>query len=72
MSDCDNTKTTRPRSSYGFTPEQFVEAWQTSKSAPEAARKLSQLTGKVVPPAVLHTRASTYRKKGVKLKKMRP
>lgn len=46
------------------TPSQFIEAWETSDSAKEAAEKLGMTRSAV------SARASQYRKKGILLKKM--
>lgn len=52
------------RTVYDVSPEQFVYAWQTSRSADEVAEKLK------MPKPIVHARASSYREKGVPLKKM--
>jgi transposase len=49
---------------YGVTAEKFVETWQACSSADEVAKKLD------MPKAIVHARASAYRRRGVKLKKM--
>jgi hypothetical protein len=53
------------RKEYGVSPEQFIEAWQTSETADEVARRLS------MPKPIVLARASTYRKMGLALKEMR-
>jgi hypothetical protein len=58
------------RTSYGITPEQFVTAWQTSRSAQEVADKLSVVASKAVPKAIVLARACSYRARGVNLKSM--
>src|SRR5436309_1183872 len=50
---------------YNVTPEQFVQAWQTSESAQEVADRLG------MPKAIVLARASTYRQQGINLKKMK-
>lgn len=47
------------------TPEHFVEIWQTSESAKEAASRLG------MPVAIASARASIYRTMGIPLKSMR-
>jgi hypothetical protein len=52
------------RTEYNVSPEAFIRAWQTSSSADEVAEKLK------MPKPIVHARATTYRKAGVKLKSM--
>lgn len=49
---------------YKVTAEEFVTAWNTSKTAKEVSERLK------MPPAIVHARASKYRKAGVRLKSM--
>lgn len=49
---------------YDVSAEEFVRVWQTSASSDEAAERLK------MPKPIVHSRASAYRKVGVKLKKM--
>lgn len=53
------------RKRYNLKPEEFVTAWQTSASVQEVADKFG------MPRDIVSARASSYRKVGVKLKKMR-
>jgi hypothetical protein len=53
-----------PRRKYDITPERFIQVWQTSKNASEAAELLG------MPKAIMFARASAYREQGIKLKKM--
>lgn len=53
------------RTEYGVSAEQFIMTWQNSESAAEVSEK----TG--IPIPIVHARASLYRRKGVKLKKMK-
>src|ERR1700690_1178724 len=50
------------RKDYGVSPAEFVEIWQSSQSTGEVVKR----TG--MPKRSVNARASTYRKKGVKLK----
>lgn len=50
------------RTVYDVTPEEFIEAWQTSKDAQEVADKLK------MPKPIVFARASKYRKQGINLK----
>lgn len=52
--------------SYQVTPSEFVVAWQTSRTTREVSEKLG------MPPANVRTRASLYRKRGIRLKKYQP
>jgi transposase len=52
------------KTDYGVTAEQFIVAWQTSKTAQEAADRLG------MPKPIVHARASAYRQAGIKLKLM--
>ena len=52
------------RAKYDVTPEQFITAWQTSESADEVAEKLK------MPKPIVLARVSSYRRAGLKLKKM--
>jgi hypothetical protein len=56
----DNEK----RRSYGVSPDRFIEVWETSESAADAAEKLQ------MPKPIVQARASNYRTAGVKLKPM--
>ena len=56
----------KKRNDYRVSPERFVVAWQASKSVAEVAEKLS------IPEDRVLSRASSYRKKGVLLKKFVP
>lgn len=47
---------------YKITPEKFVAIWQSSKTIDEAAKRLK------MPKAIACSRASYYRKMGIKLK----
>jgi hypothetical protein len=60
----------KARQKYGISDTQFVDAWQASNSAQEVADRLSTLSGKNVPKAIVLARKATYAKKGVELKKM--
>lgn len=53
------------RKEYNVTPEQFVMAWEASASAQECADKLK------MPKPIVLARASSYRKDGINLKKMK-
>jgi hypothetical protein len=53
-----------PRKKYEVTPERFIEVWQTSKNAREAAEILG------MPKGILFARASGYRSQGINLRKM--
>jgi hypothetical protein len=52
------------RARYDIPPEKFIEVWETSSTAEEAASRLN------MPKPIVHARASQYRKAGVKLKSM--
>ena len=52
------------KTDYGVTAEQFIVAWQTSKTAQEVADRLG------MPKPIVHARASAYRQAGIKLKAM--
>jgi hypothetical protein len=52
------------RQRYGVSPERFVDVWEMASSADEVAKLLG------MPKAIVHARVSTYRKMGIKLKKM--
>jgi len=54
----------KDRKGYDVTPEQFIEIWQASESAQEAADKLK------MPKGIALARASAYRNLGIRLKKM--
>jgi hypothetical protein len=54
----------KKRTEYDVTPEQFIEAWQTSQSAQEVATRLK------MPKPIVLARASFYRQAGINLKKM--
>lgn len=49
---------------YDVSPEQFCKVWTESNSADEVADKLG------MPKPIVHARASSYREKGIPLKKM--
>ena len=53
-----------PRKKYNCTAEQFVEVWQTSTNARQAAETLG------MPLGILYARAAGYRSQGINLKKM--
>jgi len=57
---------TKTRRRYNVTPEQIVEAWQTSHSVEEAVEKL----GGEMNARALYSRVVTLRNKGVRLKSM--
>lgn len=57
-------KEKKQRKQYNVSDAQFVEAWQTSKSAQEAADKLH------MPKNIVLARSAVYRKRGIQLKKM--
>lgn len=63
-------KQKRKRIKYNITDEQFVEAWQSSNTAQEAADKVSKVLGYTIPKSNILAKASAYRTKGVNLKKM--
>lgn len=63
-------KQKRKRIKYNITDEQFVEAWQSSDTAQEAADKVSKVLGYTIPKSNILAKASAYRTKGVNLKKM--
>ncbi len=52
------------KTDYSVSPEEFIQAWQSSSSAQEVADKLK------MPKPIVLARASTYRKAGVHIKKM--
>lgn len=52
------------RARYDIPPEKFIQVWETSSTAEEAAARLN------MPKPIVHARASQYRKAGVKLKSM--
>jgi hypothetical protein len=52
------------RNDYGVSPDDFIQAWQTSSSVDEVSKKLG------MPKTNVHQRASNYRDKGIRLKKM--
>jgi transposase len=56
--------TKRKNTDYNISAEEFVVAWQTSKSAQEVADRLG------VPKPIVHARASAYQQAGIKLKHM--
>lgn len=56
-----------PRTLLTVTPEQFVDAWASSPSVAEVARKLGYTGGL----HNLYMHASKFRKKGVLLQRMR-
>jgi hypothetical protein len=61
----EETQKTRKR--YDVSPEEFVEAsWQESSTPNAVARRLG------MPRSCVLSRACTYRKRGVRLKRMRP
>jgi hypothetical protein len=53
------------KKNYNVSPEEFVVAWQMSKTAEEAAQRLG------MPKGIVLARASFYREKGVNLKTMK-
>ncbi len=53
------------RQEYGVSAEQFCLVWEQSESAKEVAQKTGLDIG------LVHARASTYRKMGIKLKQMK-
>jgi len=53
------------RQQYKVSPEAFVRAWQSSETAGEVASKVR------MPRARVFSRAAWYRRKGVRLKKLR-
>jgi hypothetical protein len=60
----DETPAQQTRTEYAVSPEEFIKVWQLSASADEVAKKLK------MPKPIVHARASSYRKAGVKLKSM--
>lgn len=52
------------RKKYNVDPARFVEVWERSPTAEDAARELG------MPRDIVHARASSYRSKGVDLKNM--
>jgi hypothetical protein len=54
----------KDRRNYNVTPEQFIEAWQTSDGVAGVAKKLK------MPKDIINSRASNYRSAGIRLKKM--
>jgi len=54
----------KQRKQYNVSDEQFVEAWQTSRSAAACAEKLG------MPKNIVLARSAVYRKRGIQLKKM--
>lgn len=66
----EQQKSRRPRTNYNITPIQFVDAWNSSNSAQEAADKLSAIAGRKVPKNIVLARAATYRAKKLNLKNM--
>jgi hypothetical protein len=56
---------TKPRRKYAVTPEEFVAAWSACETTSEVAIRLS------MPKNIVLARASTYRKRGVRLKTMK-
>jgi hypothetical protein len=60
------TKSERPgRTKYDVTPAQFVAIWQTSETVQEVSDKLK------MPEPIILARACSYRKAGVRLKKLK-
>jgi hypothetical protein len=57
-------KKKQTRTEYNVSPEEFIRVWQTAASADEVAEKLK------MPKPIVHARATTYRKAGIKLKSM--
>jgi hypothetical protein len=53
------------RKKYGVTPAEFIVAYSTSETAQEVSEKLK------MPVPIVVARAATYRKNGVRLKKLR-
>ena len=49
---------------YNVSPEEFCRVWTESSSADEVSEKLK------MPKPIVHARASSYREKGIPLKKM--
>jgi hypothetical protein len=66
----NSEKTRKTRTQYGFTRAQFVEAWESSNSPKEVAKKLSQVVSKEVPVAIVAARKASYKKAGTNLKDM--
>jgi hypothetical protein len=62
--DEDEKAPRQTRTEYAVSPEDFIRAWQLATSAEEVAAKLK------MPKGIVHARASTYRRAGVKLKSM--
>jgi transposase len=52
------------KTDYGVTAEDFIVAWQESRTAQEVADRLG------MPKPIIHARASEYRRAGIKLKPM--
>jgi len=50
---------------YNVKANEFVWAWQTSETAAEVAERLG------MPRPIVYARASSYRKRGVRLKKLK-
>jgi hypothetical protein len=50
---------------YGVSPEEFIKVWQESGNAAEVAAKLR------MPREIVLSRSSEYRRRGVRLKKLR-
>jgi hypothetical protein len=53
-----------------FSPEQFVVTYQNSESYAEAAKKLSELSGKKITAHHVQSKAYYYKSRGVMLKEM--
>lgn len=56
----------RKWTNYRVDPRTFVLTWESSKSIAEVAERLA------MPTKIVHSRASQYRRHGVKLKHHRP
>lgn len=52
-----------------ITPEQFVTVWQTSQTVDEVVQRLCKMSGRKLEKRSCVSRASIYRKAGVKLKR---
>jgi transposase len=55
----------KKRKQYDVTPDKFIQAWQAANNVAEVAAQLG------IPKSIVYSRASTYRKRGINIKKMK-
>lgn len=64
MAKREGSKSKGSRANYGVSAEQFVSSWEAAASAADVASQLN------MPVAIVHARATYYKRRGVKLKPM--